>query len=521
MADKVQVENFKGEISEAPHDLDRASRDASLFIISPQAVATPHDGADVAALATWAAAKADRSLTVRSGGTDMSGGPLTASVVVDIQKHFTRIGPVENSTVTVQPGAWYRDLEKYLTPRGLLLPSYPASKDICTVGGMVANNAGGEKTLIYGKTANYVSRLKAVLSDGREYIFRPLTSLELKKKMSQSDFEGNLYRRLFELLEKNYVLIQAGKPKVSKNSAGYALWDVWNRDTQMFDLTQLFCGSQGTLGIITEIKFRLVSPAPHTQMLVIFLRDLARLAEIVKTILIYTPEAFESYDDHTLHLALGVFQNLLAHFRKLPKLTLLAEFSGHDKAEVNSRVQAARSAVKRFGVRTRLAASDSETAKYWATRRESFNLLRRHSKDKVTAPFIDDIIVPPEHLPEFLPLLNQILARFDLIYTIAGHVGDGNFHIIPLMDPRRPDFVHVIENLGDEVNNLVLKFGGSLTAEHNDGLIRSHYLKKMFGEEVYSLFVKVKNIFDPKNIFNPGKKINSDWEYSKQHLIKE
>jgi FAD/FMN-containing dehydrogenase len=161
-----------------------------------------------------------------------------------------------------------------------------------------------------------------------------------------------------------------------------------------------------------------------------------------------------------------------------------------------------------------------EMKKYWTIRRESFNLLRKHIKGKRTAPFIDDFIIKVEQLPEFLPKLNHILAKYNLNYTIAGHVGDANFHIIPLMDLRDIRSSEIIRNLSEEVYNLVLSYRGSITAEHNDGLIRSSYLKKMYGEKVYKLFEETKKIFDPQNIFNPGKKVNSDLNYAFKHLVK-
>lgn len=522
------------------HALAAASHDASAFSLTPAAIATPRTSQEVQDVVKLVMSQRDRhlSLTARSGGTDMSGGPLTESIVVDMQKHLNQIMHIGDHRVTIQPGAWYRDLEAALRPHRYLLPPYPASKDICTVGGMVANNSGGEKTLSYGKTADYVRALKVVLSDGHEYTLKPLTRKELYAKIAQPDFEGRLYSQLLDLIELNYPLIQRARPRVSKNSAGYALWDVWDKRT--FDLTRLFCGSQGTLGLITAITFKLVTPKPYSQMLVIFMRDLHPLAEIVKTILHYAPESFESYDDHTLALAIrflpslarkmstrGLFSLLWSFAPELRmlasggalKLVLLAEFTGHNQNEIAARVLAANAALRRFNVRTYLAHSPTEVSKYWTIRRESFNLLRQHVHNKHAVPFIDDIIVRPEVLPEFLPRLSEIMSQYKLTYTVAGHVGDGNFHIIPLMDTARPDFIETIESLADKVYDLVLEFAGSITAEHNDGLIRSHYLEKMFGRAVYNLFVETKRIFDPNNIFNPGKKVNADWNYAKQHLI--
>ena len=152
-------------------------------------------------------------------------------------------------------------------------------------------------------------------------------------------------------------------------------------------------------------------------------------------------------------------------------------------------------------------------------RRESFNLLRQHTHGLATAPFIDDIVVHPSQLPDFLPEFNALLSKYpSLIYTIAGHAGDANFHIIPLMDLTKEDQRAIVPKLADEVYDLVLKYDGSITAEHNDGLIRSPYLEKMYGREVYGLFEQVKKIFDPQNIFNPRKKVGSSLDYAMGHI---
>ncbi|MBY0376902.1 hypothetical protein K2P96_02930 [Patescibacteria group bacterium] len=163
--------------------------------------------------------------------------------------------------------------------------------------------------------------------------------------------------------------------------------------------------------------------------------------------------------------------------------------------------------MKNFKLKTHITKSEAEANKYWDIRRESFALLRKHVKGKHTAPFIDDIIVRPEFLPKFLPELDKVLKQYDLVYTLAGHAGEGNFHIIPLMDFSRTDTGKIILELGEKVYDLVLRYRGSITAEHNDGLIRTPYLEKMYGKEVVGIFKQIKQIFDPKDIFNPGKKI--------------
>jgi FAD/FMN-containing dehydrogenase len=276
-------------------------------------------------------------------------------------------------------------------------------------------------------------------------------------------------------------------------------------------------------------------------MAVIFLKDLAPLVETVAAVMKFKPESFESFDDNTLKIALrylfglikllkqnifGIAWNFLPEFWMLvggglPKLILLAEFTDDNESELQKRLDGLSEELKSKKANFRVMKTEAEANKYWTIRRESFNLLRHHIKGKRTAPFIDDFIVRVEKMPEFLPELNKILDQYDMTYTIAGHVGDGNFHIIPLMDLSDPKNHQIIKELSDKVYDLVLKYRGSITAEHNDGLIRSPYLEKMYGKEVYKLFEETKKIFDPENIFNPGKKVGADLQYAFNHLVKK
>lgn len=535
---------ISGDASNDADVLASHSRDASLFAVMPKVVVYPKNSEDIQKLVQFINQHPSEklSLTARSGGTDMSGGPLTQSISLDMSRYFTAIKTVGDHFAITEPGVFYRDFEKATLAKNLLMPAYPASREICTLGGMVNNNAGGEKTLTYGKTEKYVRELKVILSDGQEYIIKPLTLHELQAKISLPNFEGQFYRQIVELLDTHEDIIAKAKPKVSKNSTGYALWNLYDEKTGQFDLTQLFVGSQGTLGITTQITWRLVTPNPHSQMLVIFLTNTENLARIVNTVLKYQPESFESYDDHTLKIALKYFPQMAKQMgihniiglslqlipelwmvaaAGLPKLILLAEFTGHDQKEVRLRAQTAQSALQQFQIKTRLTKNEAETKKYWTIRRESFNLLRKKVKDKHTAPFIDDLTVRPEFLPKFLPSLNEIMSHYNITYTVAGHVGDGNFHIIPLMDLSQPVERAIIPELADKVYDLVFQYHGSMSGEHNDGLIRSHYLEKMYGQEIYDLFKQVKKIFDPNNIFNPGKKVGADWKFALDHMIKE
>lgn len=435
---------------------------------------------------------------------------------------------------------FYRDFEKETLKHGLLMPSYPASREIATIGGMVANNAGGEKTLAYGKTEDYVENLKVVLADGEEHSFGPLTHSQLQVKLQEPGFEGDIYRKMVQLLEENEDLIRSARPDVSKNSAGYYLWNIWNRKKGIFDLTKILTGSQGTLGLLTEVTFRLVRPKPHSLMAIIFMKDFRHLGDMVNDILKFQPESLESYDDKTLWLALKFFPQILARAKTnrikflwsflpdlwmllrhgWPRLVVLVELTGEDEAGIYKRLSELQETLSKYNLRIRLTRHEAEEEKYWITRRESFNLLRNNVKSKHTLPVIDDFVVKPEYLPQFLPELRQILHKYEpyMTSTVAGHVGNGNFHVIPLMDFHKPENVEVIPRLMDEIYNLVLRYKGSITAEHNDGLIRTPYLQKMYGPAVMRLFERVKHIFDPQGIFNPGKKTGGDLRETLAHI---
>lgn len=532
----------KGEVALDAFTRDSYSHDASLFKIVPSAVVKPIDHHDLESLVDFVRENKkdypELSLTMRSGGTDMSGGPLTDSISV-VMQHFNRIKSIRPTYTTVEPGVYYRDLERQLNKHHLLYPSYPASKMICTVGGIANNNSGGEKSLEYGKTEKWVEQLKVILQDGEEYTFHKLDKHDLEYKMKQKDFEGEVYRKVFKLVDKNKDIIEKARPSVSKNSTGYNLWNIW--DGKTFDMTQAFIGAQGTLGIVTEIKFKLVPKKPHRGMLVIFMKDLQNLPEIVNIVLKYKPVSFESFDDHTLRLALRFFfafakllggnmfkmmfefmpEFLMVLRKGMPKLVLLVEFEGEELAKIHEQTNALNEELQQFtNISTEIAKHKKDIEKYFAIRRESFNLLRQRIHNKHTAPFIDDLCVKPEVLPEFLPKLYKILDDAKLLYTIAGHVGDGNFHIIPLMNLSKKEERDKIYKVMDEVFPLVLKYNGSLSGEHNDGLIRSPYLKMEYGEKMYQLFAELKEIFDPLNIFNPHKKIGVTTEYAKQFLMK-
>ncbi|HSX05831.1 MAG TPA: FAD-binding oxidoreductase [Candidatus Saccharimonadales bacterium] len=538
---------FKGELDDSAEAKEKYSHDASMFELRPKLVVMPKDSADVQTLiklvAKYKAKMPDLSVTARSAGTDMAGGAINESVIVDFNAHFTKIERVTSEEAQTQPGVFYRDFELETLKQGALMPSYPASRDLCTVGGMVANNSGGEKSLEYGKVKDFVNELRVVFADGNEYVVKPINKKELDKKIAQKDYEGNVYKKIYDLCEAHYDQIKAAKPQVSKNSMGYTLWEVWDRETGIFDLTKLIVGSEGTLGFVTDITYRLVPHRPHSGLLVLFLKDINALGELIPQVLTHKPASFECFDQATLlltikfmpyflkmlglkrfiHLLLSLIPDAAQLLHGIPKMILMVEFNGQTEDEVRSKVHALHSELGHLHARYEINGfeedpTEGKAEKFWIMRRYAFQVLRKKVKDKHTAPYIDDFIVAPEHLVDFLPKLRIILKKYKLFATIQGHIGDGNFHVIPLMKIEDDKERRKIEPSQKEVNDLVLYYKGSLSGEHNDGLVRGPWLEAQFGKEILALFKEVKHIFDPANIFNPHKKADADWKYSYSHI---
>lgn len=588
---------FKGDVDDSEETLVKYSHDASLLEVRPQIVLFPKDSEDVQNLVKWVSQNKEKygelSITARCAGTDMSGGAIGESIVLDFSRYMNKLVggplpmdnlsnvtkktvardysgnyPIVPSYISVEPGMFYRDFEKITLEKGLILPCYTASKSLNAMGGMFGNNSAGERTLKYGQMENYILSTRVVFADGNEYIVKPLNKIELENKIAQNDFEGNVYKNIFNLINENKEEVAQAKPNVSKNSAGYYIWNVatqaaknslallqplagtfrrqnslqlsksgtfpvQNSSEFLFDLNKLLVGSQGTLGIVTEMTLKLIPENKHSKLVAIFMNDTGPLGRLVDDILKLNPETLETYDDKTMKLAVRFFPDFLKNKgfigmikfmfsflpeffmmmssviggKGFPKLIILAEFAGTDEKIVNDKCLELVGKIKDYKLKVHVTKSETEANKYWDIRRESFALLRKHVKNMRTAPFIDDIIVRPEFLPKFLPELNNILSKYDLTYTLAGHAGDGNFHIIPLMDFKRPDTAKIIIELGEKVYDLVVKYHGSITAEHNDGIIRTPYLNKMYGDRIVKIFKDIKEIFDIKNIFNPGKKI--------------
>ena len=524
---------LRGELETGTESLTTAALDGSIFTITPQAVLYPKDGADIQAVTRFMHCQAEAglpylSLTARGRGSDQAGGPLNDGIIVDTTRHMTQILEIGPDFVRVQPGCRYGELQAELKRHGRYLPPYPASLEICTIGGAVANNSSGEKTVKYGDTRDYVESLQVVLANGDEVLLHSLNPAQLEGKHYHHTFEGKVYRELIKVLEQHTVKAEHPRFQVSKNATGYCLWEVNKHNT--FDLCKLFVGSQGTLGTITEIRLRTVAYPKSFGLLAAFFSNIEKAAEAVEELLILDPSALEIVDDNVIRMVQerepGHLDNLLPKIA--PKIVLVIEFDDADDAVRLDKVNKAIEISNRFAQAHVQAVGEEEQSKLWNLRRGAAAIIWTGAGPKKALPIVEDGVVPVHKLAEFFKQAYALYDRYGLEIAVWGHAGDANLHMQPFMDLSDPIDREKIWPFVEEFHQLVIGMGGCISAEHNDGLLRAPYLQQQYGEELYSIFRNIKEIFDPHHLLNPGKKVDVALErsktlvrheYSMKHLV--
>lgn len=541
MEKMLREAGFHGEVSSKKELLDKYSTDESIFSIRPQVVIRPKHKADVEVVVKVIGKETKRfsslSLTPRSAGTGLSGGSLTDSIVIDMTD-LDKMGAVtvkkDSITFTCEPGLMWKEMEKTLAKHDAYLPPYTSSKDICTIGGAVANNSAGPDSLRYGHCADWVESLDVVLKDGKTYTVKPLTLKEFQALIKQKHEYARIAQEVYELIVKNEKEIIRNKPKTKKNTSGYPLWSVmsegvahFKKGKGTFDLTRLISGSQGTIGIITNINMRALPIQKNTTMLVVPIFDLNEAAECMTNALKYNPINIEIFDALTFDMALSnpdffktrlsgltYYRVMLAMYttyhvrfaRKIPEFTAIITLD-EDTVEKTPIADI----VKHIGsknVKARVVPSPIEQEMYLQIRRASYTLSKFIDKNKRPAAFLEDMTVPPENLGKFFVQIKRLMKEFNVTSAIHGHGGNGHFHFYPLLDFTNKTTPALVEKMANAFYETAVKFKGNICGEHNDGIIRTPFLHLMYTKKMLELFKVTEHIFDPEDIFNPGKKVN-------------
>jgi FAD/FMN-containing dehydrogenase len=510
--------------------------DGGVFAVTPSLIVYPRNEQDVRKTArfTWQLAERGRviPITARGLGTDQAGAAVGSGAVMVFPAHMHRILELDGKTgeVVIEPGINYGKLQQTLHTHGRFLPPYPSSMEFCTFGGAIANNAAGEKTIKYGCTRDYVKSLRVVLANGELIETKRLTKRELSKKMGLATFEGEIYRALDALIDEHKTTIEASKLAVSKNSAGYDVLDVKHKDGS-FDLTPLFVGSQGTLGIITEATLKTEPFNPQTTLIAAFFDDLQVAEQAVLDIrkLPETPSAMEMVDEHLLNFLDQHNPNQLKGIVNKPfhKLIMLIEFDNHNLRLQKKMAKKIQKILSNYNVTYIVETEEEAKEELWKIRHSAAAVIA-HSEGSLKAlPIIEDGVVPVENFEKYIKGVYEIFARYHLQAALWGHAGNANIHMQPFLDLSQIGDRQKAFKVIDEYYNMVIKLGGSTSGEHSDGRLRAPYLRRLYGDDIYAVFQKVKQIFDPYGTLNPGVKINVTLddikpllrhEYSMDHL---
>jgi FAD/FMN-containing dehydrogenase len=510
-------EHLMGEVMTSPDARRFFATDASVLSITPSVIVYPRNENDVRKTArfTWQLAERGRviPITPRGSGTDLSGAALGSGIMMVFPAHMHKIIEFDTKTglVTVEPGINYAKLQQTLQTHERFLPPYPSSAEYSTIGGAVANNSSGEKTIKYGDTRDYVRSVRLVLANGEVIQTGRLNKRDFAKKLGLATFEGEIYRAVDALLEENDAVIQKSTSGVTKNSTGYFLQDIKRRDGS-FDLTPLIVGSQGTLGIVSEVTLETEAYTPNPALIIASFTDLEQVQAAVLELrdLPDMPSCIEMVDDQLLTVVEKINPNLLKDVvtKPYPRVIMLIEFDTPGERAQKKILKKAEKILERVGATFTVETDPNEQEKYWKIRHSSA-IVVGHSENGLKAlPIIEDGIVPPERLREYLEGLYAIFTRHQLQAAVWGHAGDGNLHIQPFLDLGQVGDRQKVFRLMDEYAKLVIGLGGSISGEHGEGRLRAPYSALQFGPEMYAVLQKVKLVFDPYGTLNPGVKVN-------------
>lgn len=529
-------EHLSGEVMTNAGARRFFATDGGVFAVTPSVIVYPRNEQDVRKTArfTWQLAERGRviPITARGLGTDQAGAAIGSGAVMVFPAHMHRILEYDGKTgeVIIEPGINYGKLQQTLHTHGRFLPPYPSSIEFSTFGGAIANNAAGEKTIKYGCTRDYVKSLRVVLANGELIETKRLTKRELSKKLGLATFEGEVYRALDALIDEHKEVIKSTQLAVSKNSAGYDLIDVKRKDGS-FDLTPLFVGSQGTLGVITEATLKTEPFNPQTTLIAAFFDDLQVAEQVVLDIrkLPETPSAMEMVDEHLLNFLDQHNPNQLKGIVEKPfhKLIMLIEFDNFNIRLQKKMAKKVQKILSNNNVKYVVETEEEAKEELWKIRHSAAAVISHSEGSMKALPIIEDGVVPVENFEKYIKGVYDIFARYHLQAAIWGHAGNANIHMQPFLDLSQVGDRQKAFKVIDEYYKMVISLGGSTSGEHSDGRLRAPYLKDLYGEAIYSVFQKVKHIFDPYGTLNPGVKIDVKLddikpllrhEYSMDHL---
>jgi FAD/FMN-containing dehydrogenase/Fe-S oxidoreductase len=497
--------------------------DASAYSEMPLAVAIPHSIADLKILIDFAN-KQGSSLIPRTAGTSLAGQVVGNGIVVDVSRHFNRILEVNAAErwVRVQPGVVRDELNLHLKAHGLFFGPETSTANRAMIGGMVGNNSCGSNSIVYKSTREHTLELKALLSDGTEVEFGALTFDEFIAKSEGDSLESSLYRSIIKQLG-NYdnqeeIRREFPKQQVERRNTGYAI-DILLETAPFtaggadFNFCKLIAGSEGTLAFITEIKLNLEPlPPPHSGLLCVHFNSLEEALQANLIALQYQPNAVELIDHYILECTRDNIEQKANSFfvQGEPEALLVIEYARDTKEAVQLAAASAETALRAQGLGYHFPLLfGSDIKKVWSLRKAGLGLLSNLPGDEKAVPVIEDTAVDVRDLPAYIRDFNAILKKHDLYSVHYAHAGSGELHLRPILNLKSEKGHKLFRIIAEEIALLVKQYKGSLSGEHGDGRLRGEFIEQMIGAKNYALIQEVKKVWDPNNIFNPGKIVNA------------
>ena len=513
------AKTLDGEIHQDSLHKKMYATDASVYKHEPLAVAFPKTEADIKQIIEFARQN-KIGIIPRTAGTSLAGQCVGKGIVVDVSKYFTKIIHLDKKqkTVTVQPGVIRDELNRYLEKEKLFFGPNTSTSNRCMIGGMVGNNSSGTTSIQYGVTSDKVKSLTVLLSDGSHVSIKPNTEAELQKKCGQHDLEGNIYQKLVTFLSEKSIQeeIKTGfpNPTIHRRNTGYAVdkllkqkpFDASGAD---FNLAQLICGSEGTLAFITEITLELDPlPPKHSVMIAAHFKSISEAMQTVVPVMefpLYTCELIDKTILDCTRYNLAQQKNRF-FIEGNPKAILLLELRENSNSDLEiilgKLIEKIQSKGKAYAYPV-LREDEIQAAN--SLRSAGLGLLGNMVGDAKTVACIEDTAVPIDDLAAYIDEFSKLMDGFNQKPVYYAHAGAGELHLRPVLNLKTTNGVSDFRAITLAVAKLVKKYNGSLSGEHGDGIVRSEFIPLVLGEENYQLFKKIKTLFDPENIFNPGK----------------
>lgn len=520
-------EHLSGEVMDSIDARKYFASDSSILFQPPALAVYPRSENDVrkAIRFSWQLAERGRLIPISSRGlgSDISGSALTRGVLLVFSAHLNRILELDNKDdyVTVEPGINFGKLQQTLLTHSKFIPSYPSNPDYATIGGVISNNTIGEKSFKYGGIAKQIKSLRVVLANGEVITTKKLSKRDLNRKMGLNTFEGEVYRGLNNLIEDNKELIAKTKLDVEFNSAGYNLLDI-TKD-KGFDLTPLFIGSQSTLGIITEVTMKTVAHQDDTTLLVASLNDLNSLQGVVNAFMGMKnrPSSFEVVNKSLIEAVKNINSNYLKDI-SLENLREYIVFIEYDQSKRAKLLKISKKTLLKFTDDVQIIKDPADQEKYWKIRESSSIYISHNDGNLKASPIIEDAGVSPYRISDLVDGTQQIFkALGENKLPMWGHLGAGIMHFYPKLNLAGVGDKQKAFRIMDTYYKLVVSLGGSISSENSDGRLKAPYLEMQYGSEVYALFKKVKEVFDPYSMLAPGIKFGTSKDDLKEIIKPE